>query len=95
MLPSANPAPPSSRWSLSISPETDTSLREYLGARGMKKGDLSRFVEEAVRWRTFDATLQGMKQRNADQSDVDLQALIDDALDAVRHPSGWCWAQTF
>lgn len=74
------------RWSLSISPETDASLREYLGAQGMKKGDLSRFVEEAVRWRMMDETVQGIKQRNADQSDADLQTLIDEALDAVRHP---------
>ena len=73
------------RWSLSISPETDASLREYLGAQGMKKGDLSRFVEEAVRWRMLDSTVQGIKQRNADQSDADMQALIDQALDAVRH----------
>ena len=73
------------RWSLSVSPETDASLREYLGAQGMKKGDLSRFVEEAVLWRMFDTTVQGIKQRNADQSDADLQALIDEALDAVRH----------
>ena len=74
------------RWSLSVSPETDASLREYLGAQGMKKGDLSRFVEEAVRWRMMDATVQGIKQRNADQSDAHLQGLIDAALDAVRHP---------
>ena len=83
---STNPAVTPARWSLSISPETDASLREYLGAQGMKKGDLSRFVEEAVRWRMFDATVQGIKQRNADQSDADLQALIDEALDAVRRP---------
>ena len=81
-LPTSTPA----RWSLSISPETDASLREYLGAQGMKKGDLSRFVEEAVRWRMLDATVQGIKQRNADQSDAHLQGLIDAALDAVRHP---------
>ena len=66
MHPSANPAETRTRWSLSISPETDTSLREYLGEQGMKKGDLSRFVEDVVRWRMFDATVQGIKQRNAD-----------------------------
>ena len=86
MSPSASSTAPPARWSLSISPETDASLREYLGAQGMKKGDLSRFVEEAVRWRMMDATVQAIKLRNADQSDVDLQALIDKALDAVRHP---------
>lgn len=78
----ANPA----RWSLSVSQDTDASLREYLGAQGMKKGDLSRFVEEAVRWRMFDNTVQTIKQRNADQDPTALQALIDQALDAVRHP---------
>ena len=52
----------------------------------MKKGDLSRFVEEAVRWRMLDATVQGIMERNADQSDAHLQGLIDAALDAVRHP---------
>ena len=77
-----NPA----RWSLSVSHDTDASLREYLGAQGMKKGDLSRFVEEAVRWRMFDNTVQTIKQRNADQDPAALQALIDQALDAVRHP---------
>ena len=86
MPPSTANTPTRTHWSLSISPETDASLREYLGAQGMKKGDLSRFVEDAVRWRMFDATVQGVKQRNADQCDADLQALIDEALDAVRHP---------
>ena len=86
MSPSASSTAPPARWSLSISPETDASLREYLGAQGMKKGDLSRFVEAAVRWRMMDVTVQAIKLRNADQSDVDLQALIDKALDAVRHP---------
>lgn len=78
------PAP--ARWSLSISPEIDANLREYLGAQGMKKGDLSRFVEDAVRWRLFDTTVQNIKARNADQDAAAMQALIDEALDAVRHP---------
>lgn len=86
MSPSSSSTAPPSRWSFSISLETDASLREYLGAQGMKKGDLSRFVEEAVRWRMMDLTVQAIKLRNADQSDGNLQALIDEALDAVRHP---------
>ncbi len=72
------------RWSLSVSAETDAHLREYLGAQGMKKGDLSRFVEEAVRWRMLDNTTEQIRLRNADQSDAQMQALIDQALDAVR-----------
>ena len=37
------------RWTIKVSPETDLSLRGFLGAQGMKKGDLSKFVEDAVR----------------------------------------------
>jgi Ribbon-helix-helix domain len=72
------------RWSLSVSAETDAQLREYLGTQGMKKGDLSRFVEEAVRWRMLDHTTEQIRLRNADQDEAQLQALIDQALDAVR-----------
>lgn len=72
------------RWSLSVSAETDAHLREYLGAQGMKKGDLSRFVEEAVRWRMLDSTTEQIRLRNADRSDAQMQALIDQALDSVR-----------
>ena len=42
------------RWTIKVSKETDLSLRTFLGAQGMKKGDLSNFVEDAVRWRIFD-----------------------------------------
>lgn len=74
------------RWSLTVSPEVDASLREYLGAQGMKKGDLSRFVEEAVRWRLLDKTLNDIRSRLEGEDEAVLQALIDEALDAVRHP---------
>jgi hypothetical protein len=30
----------------------------------MKKGDLSKFIEDAVRWRMFDRTIQTVKARN-------------------------------
>ena len=72
------------RWSLSVSAETDAYLREYLGTQGMKKGDLSRFVEEAVRWRLLDSTTSEIRQRNSEMGDAALQALIDQALGEVR-----------
>jgi len=37
------------RWSLKVSRETDEALRAYLGRTGGRKGDLSKFVQEAVR----------------------------------------------
>ncbi len=36
------------RWSLKVSRETDEALRAHLGQTGGRKGDLSRFVQEAV-----------------------------------------------
>lgn len=50
----------------------------------MKKGDLSKFVEEAVRWRVFNRTIQDIKARNADADPDELQTLIDDAVAEVR-----------
>lgn len=72
------------RWTIKVSKETDLSLRSFLGAQGMKKGDLSRFVEEAVRWRVLDQTIQGIKERNRDLSPEDLEAAIDEAVREVR-----------
>lgn len=72
------------RWSIKVSKDTDLSLRSFLGAQGMKKGDLSRFVEEAVRWRVLDQTVQGIKDRNRDLSPDELEAAIDEAVREVR-----------
>jgi hypothetical protein len=72
------------RWTIKVYGETDLALRSYLGAQGMKKGDLSRFVEEAVRWRVLDRTVQGLKDRNQDLPAEELAALIDEAVTEVR-----------
>jgi hypothetical protein len=36
------------RWSLKVSRETDEALRAYLGRSGGRKGDLSKFVQQAA-----------------------------------------------
>jgi hypothetical protein len=76
------------RWTIKVSRETDLSLRTFLGAQGMKKGDLSRFVEEAVRWRVLDQTVQGIKERNRDLSPEELETAIQDAVREVRADMG-------
>jgi hypothetical protein len=43
--------------SLPVSKDTDITVRSFLARRGMKKGDLSKFIEEAVKWRVHDQTL--------------------------------------
>ena len=72
------------RWTIKVSKETDVTLRSYLAQHGMKKGDLSRFIEEAVRWRVLDRTVSEVKVRNAGVSPRRVAAAIDEALARVR-----------
>ena len=72
------------RWTIKDSRGTDISLRSYLAQHGMKKGDLSKFVEEAVRWRVLDKTVAEVRERNANVPDEEIEAAIDEALAAVR-----------
>ena len=72
------------RWNIKVSKEIDLTLRTYLGARGMKKGDLSKFIEDAVRWRIFNRTVQEIKSRNAAVDPDERQAIIDGAVREAR-----------
>ena len=72
------------RWNLSISEETDRAVRTFLARNGGKKGDLSRFVDEAVRRRVFDLTVNQVKERNAGLDQRELLGLIDDEVSAAR-----------
>lgn len=54
------------RWSVKISKETDIAVRGFLAQRGLKKGDISKFVEEAVRWRVLDQTVEEARARFSD-----------------------------
>jgi hypothetical protein len=72
------------RWNLKVSKDTDLTLRTFLGAQGAKKGDLSKFIEEAVRWRVFHRTVQDIRARNADADPDEIQRIIDEAVLEVR-----------
>jgi hypothetical protein len=74
----------STRWTVKVSKETDVTLRTYLAQSGLRKGDLSKFVEEAVRWRVLDRTAAGVRERLGKTDPGELQALIDDAVRKVR-----------
>ena len=51
------------RVTITWSKETDLMLRSFLGSQGLKKGALSKFIEEAVRWRVFHQTVSGRPPR--------------------------------
>ena len=72
------------RWNLSISEETDRAVRTFLARNGGKKGDLSRFVDEAVRRHVFDLTIGQVKERNAEYDQMEILDLIDDEVSAAR-----------
>ena len=72
------------RWTVKVSKETDTALRSYLAQRGGKKGDLSKFIERAVRKEVLRATVRDIQERDAGLPGEEVQALIDEACAAVR-----------
>jgi len=72
------------RWTVSVSKDTDIAVRSFLAQRGMKKGDLSKFIEEAVKWRVLDQTMTEARSRFADMPPAELESLIDEAVAAVR-----------
>jgi hypothetical protein len=72
------------RWSVKVSKETDISLRSYLAERGGKKGDLSKFIEHAVRKEILRGTIRDIQDRNAHIPEDQLQAEIDQACAETR-----------
>lgn len=69
------------RWNLVVSKQTDKSLRQLLAnLGGGKKGDLSRFVEDAVKRQIFNAALKAARDHNKDVDPEDLDAMIEESL---------------
>ena len=72
------------RWNLVISEQTNIAVRSFLALKGFKKGDLSSFVEEAVRWRVFDQTLTEARSGFDDLQVDEAQNMLEEALAEVR-----------
>jgi hypothetical protein len=72
------------KWTVSVSKETDISVRSFLAQRGMKKGDLSKFIEDAVKWRVLDRTVAEVRGKFADMPPGELDALIEEAVTFAR-----------
>jgi hypothetical protein len=73
------------RWNLTVSKDTDRTIRKFLDEKGAGRGELSRFVEEAVRTQLFHCSILEIKSKNSDTAPEELQAIIDQAVDEVRH----------
>ncbi len=72
------------RLTISWSKDTDLALRSHLGAQGLKKGALSKFVEDAVKWRLFDQTVTNVRKHFADVPADELDNMIAEAVAGVR-----------
>lgn len=73
------------RWNIAVSQDTDHALRMFLANQGGgRKGDLSRFIEEAVRAHILELTAEQVKAANLDVSEDDLSAIVEEAIEWAR-----------
>ena len=78
------PKPNLTRRTIIWSKTTDEALQSFLGSKAANANDVSEFVEESVRWRLFDRTVQTVKERNASLDPDRVQDEIDQAVREVR-----------
>ncbi|MCW5220709.1 ribbon-helix-helix domain-containing protein [Verminephrobacter aporrectodeae] len=75
------------RWNIAVSPDMDQSVRMFIAAQGGgRKGDLSRFIEDAVRAYLLERAVDQAKAAAAGMGDADLTDLIDEAVQWAREP---------
>jgi hypothetical protein len=73
------------RWNIAVSADTDQSVRMFLAAQGGgRKGDLSRFIEEAVRAYLFERAVDQAKTAAAGMGEREVTDLIDEAVQWAR-----------
>lgn len=73
------------RWNIAVSSDIDQSVRMFIAAQGGgRKGDLSRFIEEAVRAHLFRQAVEQSKAAAAGMGESELNDLIDEAVQWAR-----------
>ena len=73
------------RWNIAVSLNTDQSVRMFIAAQGGgRKGDLSRFIEEAVRSYILERAAEQAKVASSSMSEPALTDLIDEAVQWAR-----------
>ena len=72
------------RLTIFLPKETDLLLRTHLAKAGLRKGALSKFVADAVRWQLFRLNLETAQGHNRDVPSDQLEDEIEQALAEVR-----------
>src|SRR3990172_5285164 len=72
------------RWNLSVSSDTDSALRKWLAGKGAKRGDLSRFVEDAVNRQVLREMINDIHARNAHLRAAHVEQVIENEMRDVR-----------
>lgn len=73
------------RWNIVVFSDTDQALRLFLASQGRRrKGDLSRFVQEAVRSHILKLSANQAKVNNANVGEDELTATVVEAVNWAR-----------
>ena len=73
------------RWNIAVSSDVDQSVRMFIATQGGgRKGDLSKFIEEAVRSYLLERAVEQAKTAAAGMSGTELTDLIDEAVQWAR-----------
>lgn len=73
------------RWNIAVSPDMDQAVRMFIAAQGGgRKGDLSRFIEEAVRVYLLERAVDQAKTAATNMAEAELNDLIDEAVQWAR-----------
>ena len=69
------------RWNIAVSPDIDRSVRMFIAAQGGgRKGDLSKFIEDAVRSHLLERAVEQAKSATAGMSEAEVTDLIEEAV---------------
>ncbi|MBS0981468.1 ribbon-helix-helix domain-containing protein [Acetobacter thailandicus] len=73
------------RWNIAVSSEVDQSVRMFLAAKGGgRKGDLSRFIEDAVRSYLLEQAAEQAKAATEDMNEAEITDLVNEAVQWAR-----------
>ena len=68
------------RWTIVVDKATDINVRTRLAEKGLKKGDLSKYVTEAVNRDLFMQTVAEVREGFADMSPDKIEQIVAEAV---------------